>query len=90
MKCVEKIQGGKLVCIEVLADKGLISRVKITGDFFLHPEERIEKLENALIGQMISISESEATIFFEKALGDAILIGVSCDDLARMMRKAIS
>lgn len=90
MRCEEKIPRGKLVCIDAECEDGRILSVKITGDFFLHPEERIEKLERALINQKTTITESEAEFFLKKTLGDGVLIGVSCADLARMIKKAVS
>ena len=89
VKAEEKISGGKLICVEVLQDGGAISRLRITGDFFLHPEEAIERLENALAGRPLRISEAEAESLLKEALGEAQLIGASCHDIARLARKAI-
>ncbi len=43
---------GKLVKIELayILKSMRIKKIKITGDFFLHPEETIEKLEESLVG----------------------------------------
>jgi len=45
-----KVAGGKLlrVCLDVHA--GAIAAIRITGDFFMHPEEAIETLEQMLVG----------------------------------------
>ncbi len=42
---------GKLVKIELvyILKSMRIKKIKITGDFFLHPEETIEKLEESLV-----------------------------------------
>lgn len=40
----------KLVCIELESEKNIIKSVKITGDFFLHPEEKIDSIEAGLVG----------------------------------------
>jgi|WetSurMetagenome_2_1015567.scaffolds.fasta_scaffold150513_2 lipoate---protein ligase len=85
----EKIPGGKLVCVEVEADGATVARLRITGDFFLHPEEAIGRLEGSLSGIRLEISEAEAESILAQALGDAQLIGVSCHDLARLFRKAV-
>jgi hypothetical protein len=45
-----KVPGGKLIAAEAEAEGGRIVRVKITGDFFMHPEEAIEELEVSLTG----------------------------------------
>jgi lipoate---protein ligase len=89
VKAEEKISNGKLVCVEVLAEGGRISRLRITGDFFLHPEEAIGLLEGALSGQPLSIAQIEAESLLISALGDAQLIGASPADLARLIRKAV-
>ncbi|MEK7633536.1 MAG: lipoate protein ligase C-terminal domain-containing protein [Patescibacteria group bacterium] len=49
-KSVYKIPEGKLVKVELETEKGKIKKIKITGDFFMHPEEMIEKLEENLVG----------------------------------------
>jgi lipoate-protein ligase A len=47
-KAEYKVEGGKLVKAQVEKGDGWILRVKITGDFFIHPEEFLEELEEAL------------------------------------------
>jgi len=49
-KSISKLE--KLVKIELgyLQESMEIKSIKITGDFFLHPEETIEKLEGSLVG----------------------------------------
>lgn len=42
---VEKLRGGKLLRVEYN------NSVKITGDFFLHPEEKITEIEQFLTEQ---------------------------------------
>ncbi len=92
MECEEKVPGGKLIRVEVFENGGRISRLRITGDFFLHPEEAIDSLEGALAGSPLSIASDETLVErrFARALGDAALIGASCKDLARIFRKAVS
>jgi lipoate---protein ligase len=89
VKAEEKIPGGKLVCVEVEAEGGKAARIRITGDFFLHPEDAISKLESALAGEPLSIGEAGAESKLVAALGNAQLIGVSCSDLARLFRRAV-
>jgi len=89
MRWEEKIPGGKLVCVEVSADGERVGKVRISGDFFLHPEEKIEEMERSLEGLPISSGEVEIRTKLEAALGNAALVGVSPEDLARMFRKAV-
>lgn len=89
VKAEEKIAGGKLVCVEIGLDRGRIYSFRISGDFFLHPEEALDWLEGALIGKPANLAQAEAESLLVSALGGAQLIGVSCGDLARLFRKAV-
>ncbi len=89
MKCEEKIPGGKLIAIEVQASGGVVGGVKITGDFFLHPEEAITRAEAALVGLPLPAEESEVAARLRAAMGDAQLIGASADDFARIFMRAV-
>ncbi|MBM3283783.1 hypothetical protein FJY90_06095 [Candidatus Gottesmanbacteria bacterium] len=49
-RSIYKIPDGKLVKIELKEKQGKIIRIKITGDFFIYPEEMIYSLEDHLVG----------------------------------------
>ncbi|MFH1588573.1 MAG: lipoate protein ligase C-terminal domain-containing protein [Candidatus Diapherotrites archaeon] len=49
-KSVYKIPEGKLVKISLDFENNVINSVKITGDFFLHPENGLELIESSLKG----------------------------------------
>lgn len=89
MRCEEKITNGKLVAIEVWADAGLVSRAKITGDFFLHPEEAIEAAERSLAGLPLSSSEEEVAARIRASLRGSELIGAVAEDFARIFVRAV-
>jgi len=82
-KAQYKVEGGKLVKAQLETEGTRIKKVKITGDFFLHPEELIEELEKAV----------EGTTLYEQVLADrieaflkknkAVLLGASPEDFAR-------
>jgi len=82
-KSTYKVEGGKLVKVQLKERDGKITEVIITGDFFLHPEEIIEDLERSLIGK--SLDEESITEHIDKFLKDrgALLLGVSPKDLAK-------
>jgi len=93
MQFEEKIAGGKLVCIEVWStDSSTADRVRISGDFFLHPEDSIEDIEDSLIGLPLDSNEGAIEARIAKSLQkrDASLIGVSAKDIARLFAKAVS
>lgn len=78
------------MCIEVSATEGKVSSVKITGDFFLHPEDRITALEESLLGALLSEDEVAIARRLGNALGDAQLIGATPEDIARIFKRAVS
>ncbi len=50
-KIIKKVEGGKLLKIFLDIKNDKIQKVRITGDFFAHPEESIEILERKLEGK---------------------------------------
>ena len=83
-----KIPGGKLVKIKLRTSSGKIAEVKILGDFFLHPEETLLKIEDSLIGS--SADETAIGNLIAQTLtdSDAILIGATTADLAKTIMMA--
>lgn len=59
---IYKVPEGKVIRIEMEFSE-VIKSIKISGDFFLHPEEAIERIEEALAG----------TALEEKSIFDAIM-----------------
>ena len=88
MMIQEKVPGGKLVCVEVESSGKRIEKIRITGDFFLYPEETLEKIERALTGAGIKddLAKIVAGILSEN---NAQFIGVTPEDLERMIRKVV-
>ncbi|MBI1973839.1 hypothetical protein HYS54_03415 [Candidatus Micrarchaeota archaeon] len=92
-KSSEKVEGGKLVRCEVeLDENGMATRVKFTGDFFLHPEDAITDVEKFMVGQSTSASDSESflasKIAMQLRLRSAELVGASPQVLASVFKKA--
>jgi len=88
----EKVAGGKLVRLELEHDGSRILRAKITGDFFLHPEDALGEMENSLAGLKINCAESEFASAIAKAAESksAELVGFSPEILASLVVKAIA
>ncbi|MEM1753634.1 MAG: lipoate protein ligase C-terminal domain-containing protein, partial [Candidatus Methanomethylicaceae archaeon] len=64
---IKKVEGGKLIKVKLLEEKGIIKDIKITGDFFAHPEEAIEELENILKNTpLIKVKENIKKFIEEK------------------------
>lgn len=56
-KSIYKVPDGKLVKISLDFEDNKINSVKITGDFFLHPENGLELIEKKLVGAELSEQE---------------------------------
>ena len=75
----------KLIKISLeYTDSKIISSIRITGDFFLYPEETLDQIEASLIGKKMDrnsiketiekcLSHSEAFGFDPESLTDAII-----------------
>ena len=84
-----KVPGGKLIAAEAEAEGGRIVRVKITGDFFMHPEEAIEELEGSLTGVPVdegSLEEAMNGFFGSRSIE---LIGVAPGDFVHVIRMSL-
>lgn len=87
-KAMYKVPNGKLLKILLEDDGGKILQIKITGDFFAHPEENIEKLEKALAG--VIISAENLKILIENFLKETPtqLLGVDADSIVSTILQA--
>lgn len=47
-KATEKIPGGKLITVKVEYED-VIKHIQILGDFFIHPEESLQLIENSFL-----------------------------------------
>jgi lipoate-protein ligase A len=78
-----KATGGKLLKCELTLKKGRITSLKITGDFFLYPEEKITDLETCLLGCRFTTKDvqQKLTIFFHQAE----LVGATPQDFINLI-----
>lgn len=86
----EKVPGGKLVRAKV--DYGYsVNSVEITGDFFMHPEEKLMEIENSLRGIDREMTQEKMAERIKQAVDShgIILVGVTEDAIARVVRAAI-
>jgi len=84
-----KVPGGKLIRARVEVEGGRISGIRITGDFFLHPETDLEALERRLLGVEVapeSVREAISTFFEERG---TIPLGVSPEDFVKVVLEAL-
>jgi lipoate-protein ligase A len=82
-----KVPGGKLLAAELGVEGGRLVGVKITGDFFMHPEAAIIELEKALDNIPIADLEDNVNRFFKD--NDVTLFGVEAGDFVKVVRLAL-
>ena len=78
-KSVMKVPGGKLLKAAVEHDGDRIISVKFSGDFFMHPEDALESLEESLAG--VRVSEVRGVV--ERELSGARLYGVDANSIVK-------
>ncbi|HEY9205224.1 MAG TPA: hypothetical protein VIO58_04825 [Candidatus Methanoperedens sp.] len=86
----QKVKEGKLVKAEIEYDEG-IRKVKITGDFFLHPEDTLEKIEQSMIG-LKKDACMETIVHNIRRIAeahDAVMIGIGPESLALVIKEAL-
>ncbi len=86
----QKVKEGKLVKVEVEYNKS-ITKLRITGDFFLHPEDILERIEHSLTGLEKDASEEAIASRIQKISEacDAQMIGISPASLAHVIKEAL-
>lgn len=85
-----KAIGGKLLRVRMTVTEDnppVIQTIRITGDFFMHPEEAIEDLEQLLTGVSLDKTTLRARVktFFD---GDVQVVGADVDDFVTALLKA--
>ncbi|MBN1920248.1 MAG: hypothetical protein JW892_03310 [Anaerolineae bacterium] len=80
-----KVKGGKLLRVRLHVSEAVcITALSITGDFFMHPEEALETLEQALLGAPLTPEGLRPRIeaFFA---GDVQVVGADVDDFVQLL-----
>lgn len=81
-KAIYKVPNGKLLKISLEEKNGRLDRLRITGDFFLYPEEDLQKLEEALLNcDLEKTALKTACENFQKKSGTQFF-GLDCESLA--------
>jgi lipoate-protein ligase A len=87
---LHKVPGGKLVCVKVQEEAGIIKNIQYTGDFFMAPEGDLEELEARLLGQKTendSVKKIIIDFFTEKK---TVIAGASPNDFAFVLIQALN
>ncbi|MEM2905367.1 MAG: lipoate protein ligase C-terminal domain-containing protein [Candidatus Bathyarchaeia archaeon] len=83
-----KVPGGKLIRVQASVESGLITEIKITGDFFLLPSNAIVDLERRLRGLPVEADFRAliADYFWRERIMAA---GVTAEDFAAALARAL-
>lgn len=83
-----KVPGGKLLAAETEVQDGRLVRVKVTGDFFMHPETAIEKLEERLTSvRLEEIEKVVEGLFTDRGV---TLYGAAPEDFSHVVRLSLN
>lgn len=83
-----KVAGGKLVKARVKTYGGCIASIRLTGDFFLHPEEVLSEIESKLLGRKLDRDVIASTVALVLSAHHAELIGATPQDFAWVIMEA--
>ncbi len=86
-----KTPGGKLIAVDFEIEEDKLRDARLTGDFFLYPEEALGALTAALDGLSVELSESEIAEQVRAAMPrDAELLGSSPEAIGAAVRRALA
>ncbi len=87
-----KVKGGKLVRVKAAVQGGRLAEVRIEGDFFVHPEEGLAKMEVALTGLNTSgiLQSAEVALIETMAKEGLTVIGFAPRDVAELLEEICS
>lgn len=86
-----KMPGGKLVVADLDVDGGLLRSPRISGDFFLEPDEALEAINAALDGLPAALEARDIAARVERGLPPStVMLGVSAEAVAIAVRRAVT
>ncbi|NDL60846.1 lipoyl protein ligase domain-containing protein [Phytoactinopolyspora mesophila] len=85
-----KVPGGKLVVADLVVVDGIIDKATISGDFFLEPDDALQRINEAVSGVPVETSAAQLTARIEAVLGDAVLLGFTAAAVAVAVRRAVA
>ena len=85
-----KMPGGKLVVIDLDLRDGRLANVRLSGDFFLEPDNALHTINAALTGQPANASEASlATAVLGALPSEVMMYGVSPEAIAVAVHRAL-
>lgn len=83
LKNTYKVPDGKMLKISLEKKDDYIKKITITGDFFAHPEDCIEKIENELAGKEMDETKLKQIIKKTIQSNNFRIFGFDEDSLAK-------
>lgn len=85
-----KVPGGKLVVVDLEVADGKLADVRVSGDFFLEPDEALPAIDAALTGLPVTSESAQLAAAVTAALPEgAVLLGFSAEAIATTVRRAL-
>jgi lipoate-protein ligase A len=85
-----KVPGGKLVVVDLSVVGGKLTDVRVSGDFFLEPDEALSAIDAALTGLPVASDARTIAAAVSAALPEgAVLLGFSAEAVATTVRRAL-
>jgi len=85
-----KMPGGKLVVADLEVRNGKLTRVRISGDFFLEPDSALTLIDVALEGLPADAGNTQHAAVIENALGPGVrMYGISPEAVAVAVQRAL-
>ncbi|MDL4775159.1 lipoate--protein ligase family protein [Actinomadura xylanilytica] len=86
-----KVPGGKLVVADVDVVDGLLRSPRISGDFFLEPDEALEAINTALDGLPAGLEAREIAARVDAGLPPGtVMLGLSAEAVGITVRRAVA
>jgi Lipoate-protein ligase A len=85
-----KVPGGKLVVVDLDVVDGMLANVRLSGDFFLEPDDALPAIDAALTGLPVGSDARSIAAAVTAALPEgAVLLGFSAEAVATAVRRAL-
>lgn len=86
-----KVPGGKLVVVDLDDDNGRIAHFRLSGDFFLDPDDALDAINTAVDGLPTTADAATIATAIRTALPEgATLLGFSPEAVATAIRRALT
>lgn len=86
-----KVPGGKLLVADITVHDGQLAGVRLSGDFFLEPDEALEAIDRGLEGASVNSDANALSERIQRALpAGTEMVGLSVPAIATVVRRALA